>query len=189
MDKLSLEAVEEGLWRPLKAGKNGPLIFHLMFVDDLLLFGQASCDQIKCVKGVLDKFCAMSGQNVSAEKTSMLFSRNVVSSMRRTIVAAAGFREVATFGKYLGVPLSGKAPRKQNFDYLVEKVRAKLTSWKAKNLSYAGRLTLAKSVMEAIPIYPMMSGAIPPACLKEIEKIQRGFVLGGTRHSQEGALC
>lgn len=54
----------------------------------------------------------------------------------------------------------------------------KLTSWKAKNLSLAGRITLAKSVIQSTPIYPMMSGEVPNACLKDIQKIQRGFVWG-----------
>lgn len=45
MDKLShliLEAIEEGSWSPIRAGRSGPLISHLMFADDLLLFGKAS---------------------------------------------------------------------------------------------------------------------------------------------------
>lgn len=181
MDKLShliMEAVEEGSWHPLKAGKNGPLISHLMFADDLLLFGQATRSEMEGVNKVLDRFCAMSGQQVSREKTSIMFSRNVAASARREIAAVAGFREVSSFGKYLGIPLSGKAPKKQDFGYLVDKIRARLTSWKANNLSFAGRLTLAKAVIEAIPQYPMMSGALPSTCLKEIQKIQRGFIWG-----------
>jgi signal recognition particle subunit SEC65 len=45
MDKLShliAEAIEEGRWKPMRAGRNVPLISHLMFADDLLLFGQAN---------------------------------------------------------------------------------------------------------------------------------------------------
>jgi hypothetical protein len=45
MDKLShiiLQAVEEGKWRGIQAGRTGPMISHLMFADDLLLFGEAT---------------------------------------------------------------------------------------------------------------------------------------------------
>lgn len=29
-------------WKPIKMSKSGPYILHLFFVDDLLLFGEAS---------------------------------------------------------------------------------------------------------------------------------------------------
>ena len=53
-----------------------------------------------------------------------------------------------------------------------------MSAWKAKQLSFAGRVTLAKAVIEAVPIYSMMTTAIPKACLNEINKIQRAFIWG-----------
>lgn len=44
----------------------------------------------------------------------------------------------------------------------------------------AGRITLAKSVIEAIHVYPMMTNLIPKACIKDIQKLQRNFVRGDT---------
>ncbi|PNY07166.1 ribonuclease H [Trifolium pratense] len=41
-----------------------------------------------------------------------------------------------------------------------------------------GRITLAKSVIEAIPVFPMMSAVIPKACPNDIQKILRGFIWG-----------
>lgn len=45
MDRLSHlinDAVDSGQWKPIHVTKQGPLIAHLMFVDDLLLFSEAS---------------------------------------------------------------------------------------------------------------------------------------------------
>ncbi|MCH80961.1 hypothetical protein A2U01_0001739, partial [Trifolium medium] len=45
MDKLShliLHEVNRGKWCGIKAGRNGPMVSHLMFADDLLLFGEAN---------------------------------------------------------------------------------------------------------------------------------------------------
>lgn len=39
-------------------------------------------------------------------------------------------------------------------------------------------MTLAKSVIEAVFIYPMMSCVIPKSCLYEIQKLQRDFIWG-----------
>jgi ribonuclease HI len=90
----------------------------------------------------------------------------------------SGFKEAITLGNYLGVPALGRTPRKKDFHYLVEKVKQHLAGWKAQQLSLAGRITLAQSVIQAIPIYPMMSTPIPKRCLHEIEKLQRGFIWG-----------
>lgn len=67
------QAVEEDGWKPLREGRNMPMVSHLMFVDDLLLFGKADASQIRCVNRVLEEFCRMSGQKVSVEKTSIFF--------------------------------------------------------------------------------------------------------------------
>jgi hypothetical protein len=52
----------------------------------------------------------------------------------------------------------------------------------SKNLSFPGRVTLAKSVMEAVPIYPMMTNRLPQSCIDEIEKLERNFIWGDNAH-------
>lgn len=45
MDKLShiiFEVVNNGTWNPMTARRQGPNISHLIFIDDLLLFAEAS---------------------------------------------------------------------------------------------------------------------------------------------------
>jgi mannosylglycoprotein endo-beta-mannosidase len=183
MDKLShiiIKAVEDGRWNGIKAGRNGLMISHLMFADDLLLFGEATEAQMKCVLDSLNLFCAMSGQETSQEKTSVLFSNNVDRGMKNKLLNMSGFKETNNFGNYLGVPLHGKAPKRTDYQYLLDQVSSKLSMWKATHLSFAGRVTLAKSVMEAIPTYPMMSTLIPKSCLDEIQKMQRQFIWGDT---------
>ncbi|MCH79377.1 putative non-LTR retroelement reverse transcriptase [Trifolium medium] len=188
IDKLShiiVNATNNGEWRTLKAGRTGPMVSHLMFADDLLLFGEATERQMKCVMNILNKFCSMSGQEVSQEKTSILFSKNVNRVMRERLTNLSGFRETANLGKYLGVPLSGRAPKRADFQYIIDQVSSKLTMWKAKHLSFAGRATLAKSVIEAIPIYPMMTNKIPKACIDEIQKLQRNFIWGDSDEARK----
>jgi hypothetical protein len=48
-----------------------------MFVDDLLLFGEATDRQMQGLMEILTTFCKMPGQGISNEKTSILFSKNV----------------------------------------------------------------------------------------------------------------
>ncbi|WJX24043.1 hypothetical protein P8452_13202 [Trifolium repens] len=67
MDKLShliLQAVADTKWKDIKAGRSGPVVSHLMFADDHLLFGEASEKQMKCVIDTLNQFCNMSRQEL-----------------------------------------------------------------------------------------------------------------------------
>lgn len=124
--------------------------------------------------------CEMSGQMVSPEKTSIFFSKNVDTRTRRRLCAISGFTNATSLVRYLGIALLGRAPKKHDVNYLIEKVTQRLSEWKGTHLSFAGRVTLAKLVIQYIPIYTMMTTPIAKACLKEIEKLQRGFIWGDT---------
>ncbi|MCI31176.1 putative ribonuclease H protein, partial [Trifolium medium] len=127
----------------------------------------------------------MSGQQVRLEKTSIYCSKNASRMLRERITRLYGFRETMCLGRYLGVPLIGRAPKKHDFQYVIDQVHAKLSVWKANQLSFAGRVTLAKSVIEAIPIYPMMTTVVPKSCLDEIQKLQRRFIWGDTEDKKK----
>lgn len=57
--------------------------------------------------------------------------------------------------------------------------------WKRINLSLVGRLTLAKSVIETIHLYPMMTTKLPKSCVEDIHRLQRKFVWGDTDENRK----
>lgn len=67
------DAISSGVWKPIKASKDGPLISHLLFVDDMLLFTEASVDQVATIKGCIDQFCCHFRQLVSVAKAKIFF--------------------------------------------------------------------------------------------------------------------
>lgn len=87
-------------------------VSHLMFADDVLLFGEATTTQMKCITRILNKFCSMSGQQASHEKNIVYFSKNVKRSKHVELVNMSGFIETTNLGKYIGVPLTIKAPKR-----------------------------------------------------------------------------
>lgn len=155
-----------------------------MFADDLLLFGEVNEKQLNCVMETLKLFCNISGQEVSQEKTSIIFSKNVPRSMKTKLNQSSKYKAVGKFGKYLGVPLSGKKLGKKDFQYMVDQIASKLSFWKQNNLSLAGRITLAKSVIEEIPLYPMMTTKLPKTCIKEIHGMQCKFIWGDSNEKR-----
>ena len=48
-------------------------ITHLLFVDDVLLFGIATISEWKAYKDALYLFCSVMGMDVSTEKSSFLY--------------------------------------------------------------------------------------------------------------------
>ncbi|CAN1781937.1 Putative ribonuclease H protein At1g65750 [Linum perenne] len=58
-------------------------------------------------------------------------------------------------------------------------MRKKLEGWKGNSLSFAGRMTLAMSVLNFIPSYAMQTSVIPVATTKCIDAIIRNFIWGG----------
>ncbi|GLT77919.1 hypothetical protein SLA2020_494730 [Shorea laevis] len=89
-----------------------------------------------------------------------------------------GCKQKESLGKYLGIPILDKRPCKQDFVFILDKVRAKLEGWKARFFSLAGRVTLINSVMASIPVYYMQSTMLPSSILSDLDKISRDFLWG-----------
>ncbi|KAE8693055.1 hypothetical protein F3Y22_tig00110819pilonHSYRG00250 [Hibiscus syriacus] len=88
--------------------------------------------------------------------------------------------EVHNLGKYLGVPLLHSRITRASFSYIVSRVRDKLVGWKAKALSLAGRITLAKTVLSTISYFSMQSIKLLKGIYDEVEKLIQGFIWGRT---------
>ncbi|XP_019265417.1 PREDICTED: uncharacterized protein LOC109242975 [Nicotiana attenuata] len=74
--------------------------------------------------------------------------------------------------KYLGVPLSTKKLSVP----LIEKMTAKITSWTAKTLCYAGRIQLVQSVLFGIQVFWAQLFVIPTKVIKLIEGLCRSYI-------------
>ncbi|KAH9722591.1 putative ribonuclease H protein [Citrus sinensis] len=55
----------------------------------------------------------------------------------------------------------------------------RLTGWNAAHLSFAGRVTLAQSVIQAMPIYAMQTTLLPSSVWNRIDKSCRRFIWDG----------
>ncbi|PKI51404.1 hypothetical protein CRG98_028200 [Punica granatum] len=116
---------------------------------------------MRLVCDVLERFCQASGEKVSATKTSIFFSRNVVMEDREAICRVSSFAATNTLGSYLGVQLVHGRVSKEHFSQIIHQVQARLNGWASKSLSMAGRITLAKSVIQAMPSYAMHTMQLP----------------------------
>ena len=65
--------VQQKTRKPILLSRHGSLISHMVFVDDLILFADASLEQATLIQNVLNLFCRSSGQKLSMEKSRMFF--------------------------------------------------------------------------------------------------------------------
>eukprot|EP00253_Pinus_taeda_P016658 PITA_16658 len=90
--------------------------------------------------------------------------------------------------KYLGIPLSEYAPKAANWEDLLNKMKAILSSWTHRSLNMANRLVLVKSVLQTMLTYMLSSLAAPKTMYKSIRNIQRSFLWNGDSKKHKWAL-
>ena len=155
LGQLIEEKCNAKLWQPVKASQSGPAFSHLFFTDDLLLFAKADYINCSTIRDVLDDFCSISGQTVSEAKSKVYFSPNVDKDTRDSLCDILGFTSTPSLGRYLGIPLKHPSSSSQDFNFVLDRVKQKLSGWKASMLSLAGRQVLIQASSATIPAYVM----------------------------------
>lgn len=72
---------------------------------------------------------------------------------------------------YLGAPMLHQRLARHQFTFVLDKMRKKLSGWKASFLSFAGRVALAQSSLASIPGYVLQATPVPLSICDEAEKI------------------
>ncbi|XP_019197734.1 PREDICTED: uncharacterized protein LOC109191563 [Ipomoea nil] len=163
----------------IRIARGAPVVMHLFFADDSLLFFRATSGEAQSVKGCLDSYNAESGQLVNYDKSSIMFSSNTGTETREMVTACMGVRETADFGRYLGLPSVLGHNKSTTFRYIEEKVWERLGSWQHRFLSKAGKEVMLKSVAQALPIFTMSVFLLPGRLCDKIEKLFNRYWWGG----------
>ncbi|GJU25341.1 hypothetical protein Tco_1163962 [Tanacetum coccineum] len=79
---------------------------------------------------------------------------------------------------YLGLPIGENMRRVNAWTIVLEKFNKRLADWKAKRMSFGGRLTLVKWVLGSLPLYYFSMFRVPLSVLKNLESIRNTFFWG-----------
>ncbi|GKA63819.1 RNA-directed DNA polymerase, eukaryota, reverse transcriptase zinc-binding domain protein, partial [Tanacetum coccineum] len=63
--------------------------------------------------------------------------------------------------RYLGLPIGENMRRVSAWIHVIEKFKKRLVEWKAKSMSFGGRLTFVKSVLGSLPLYYFLMFHVP----------------------------
>lgn len=170
------EAMSNSSLKGIVLGQNCPPIHSLLFADDLLICGQANMHEASIMSDVLHSFCTQSGQTPNWSKSGIIFSKHVHPTTAATIKSIFPVPEIDSSFVHLGHPLILPAKdRTSAYNFVLDKFKSKLSTYKADTLSHAARLELIKSVFASIPVYYMSNILFSKKFLSKLTSIIRTF--------------
>ena len=144
-------------------------ISHLFFVNDTILFCEASRDQLLSIRFVLSCFQAFTGLKVNVGKSEIVHVGEV-----NNLDALANILQCRVSSlpmKYLGMPLGTSFKTTSIWNLILEKMEKKLSGWKHLYLSKGGRLMLLKSTLSSLPTYFLSLFTIPKVMAARLKSI------------------
>nr|GEX36630.1 putative RNA-directed DNA polymerase, eukaryota, reverse transcriptase zinc-binding domain protein [Tanacetum cinerariifolium] len=86
---------------------------------------------------------------------------------------------------YLGLPIGTNMKRKSASRSVVKKFKKRLSEWRAKTMSFGGRLTLVKTVLGSFPLYYFSMFRVPVCMITKLECIRRDFFWDRVRENKK----
>uniref|UniRef100_A0A7N0ZVB5 Uncharacterized protein n=1 Tax=Kalanchoe fedtschenkoi TaxID=63787 RepID=A0A7N0ZVB5_KALFE len=99
-----------------------------------------------------------------------------------------GFTKSRLSVTYLGVPLTSKRLVIKDFESVIDKILTRINSWTSKVLSYAGRLTLVKSILATMANYQARLFIFPKAVTEVIEGKYKTYLWAGKGESKRSPV-
>ncbi|CAN6713710.1 unnamed protein product [Malus baccata var. baccata] len=157
---------DRGRIEGIQMDRVGPMISHIFFADDTLIFLKAKARNCRNLVQVIDEYCSASGQQVNKSKSSVFFGGNVPDQLSLHLATILGMEKVGNPGVYLGVPA------------IWGRLLGKIQGWKRSILSQAGREVLIKAVAQAVPAYPMNLFKFPKTFCNDLDALISKFWWG-----------
>lgn len=151
---------------------------HLVFADDIFLFCNGDLQSVTALNSGLRAFSSISGLMPNQSKSCCFFA-NIPTDTQHRILQLTGFQLGHLPIKYLGLPLITSKLTATDCQPLLDRFCAKIQSWTSKFLSFGGRLTLIRVILNGIFGYWSMHLFLPKSILKKLNSIMFKFLWGG----------
>lgn len=146
---MKLEVVNRH-WDPITVSTGAPHLSHLFFADDLILIGKANNKTCITINKLLLGFCAKSRQSINYSKSKVLYSKNCPLDRKNDCFDILKIKGSTSIEKYLSFQIFQKKPTLKDFQYIIDKLKNKLSGWKTRFLNIRGRSILAKTTLNNI---------------------------------------
>jgi len=183
LQRLLSLATEAGILT--RVARNRARLRVSLYADDAVIFLRPIKHEVRALSQLLNLFGQVTGLQTNIHKSSIAAIRcegiNLDDVLADFTAARASFPI-----KYLGLPLSVRRLRKVDFQPLIDKAASRLSGWRGRNISQAGRATLTKSVLSSQPVYLLTALNSTKEVLESIDKLRKKFLWAGDENLTGG---
>lgn len=171
LSSLLLQKESCGELQGIRNGRSGPPISHLLFADDSIFFAKSDTRSVDVLDSTLNLFCQGSGQLINKDKSSIFFGNHCPTDVKHGVKARLGINNEVRQDTYLGMPTSVGCSPVATFKFLLDKAWKCMHGWSDRPLSRAGKETLLKSKIQAIPTFVMSCFRLPVATCETFRQL------------------
>ena len=117
-----------GIPRGISVCRQAPVVSHLLFANDYIVFCNASKEEGVRVTKILEIYERESGQKLNREKTSLFFSKNTSEEVKEEVRDMFRARIIHQHERYLGLPPLVGRGKKKAFHRILDQVGRKMGS-------------------------------------------------------------
>ncbi|GMI94762.1 hypothetical protein HRI_003145500 [Hibiscus trionum] len=177
LSALIKSTMSKGFFEAVQIGNSNVKVSHLQFTDDLIIFCGASEMQVKNVVRLLKGFEYALGLRLNLQKSNLI-GINLSTDTLEGWAVKVNCSTVNLPCTYLGLPLGCSKNSVALSAPVVEKFKKRMAGWKAKLMSFSGRIVLVKSVLSNLPVYYMSLFEMPATIFDQLNKMIAKFLWG-----------
>lgn len=108
LSHMLIKAQEHNHIQGIGWGEQGPVLTHLFFADDALLFAKPSPQEVYQLVRILNLYSEASGQKINVTKSSLICGKFVSPLLKHSLARILNMDLWENPGKYLGLPGNGE---------------------------------------------------------------------------------
>ena len=141
-------------------------------------------EQAQNMKNILCAFEQLSGLKINFYKSEIFCfgeAKNYENHYMELFGCNSGYFPI----RYLGIPIHYRKLSNNAWIRIQERFEQRLSSWKGKNFSTGGRLTLINWVLSSLPMHMMSFFKIPKGVRKKLDYFRSRFFWQGDEHKRK----
>jgi ribonuclease HI len=178
------DAHDEGRLSPMVYARGIAFPTHILYADDIMIFCSGTKRNIRCLLNIFLEYSTVSGQLVNRNK-SRFYTGAMTNSRVQMLAAMLGFCAGSIPFTYLGCPIFKGKQKASQFLSIIDKIKAKLATWKGTTLSIMGRIQLVKSIIHGMLVYSFNVYMWPRRLLCSLDSWIKNFIWSGDIHSRK----